>query len=77
MSSIPGLEDPTYWGATKPMHRNEPMCPRVCALQQEKPLQEEACAQLECSPHSPQLQKACAQQQWPSAVKINEYIFKN
>ena len=37
----------------------EPMCPRVCAPQQEKPLQWEASAlQLESSPHSLQLEKS-------------------
>ena len=38
---------------------------------QVKPPQWEACAaQLESSPHSPQLEKACAQQWGPSTVKI-------
>ena len=55
---IPGTDE-----QLSPFTATEPMCPRVRALQQEKPLQEEACAQLESSPHSPQLEKACAQQQ--------------
>ena len=39
----------------------ESKCPRTCALQQDKPLQQEAHAlQLENSPHSLQLEKACA-----------------
>ena len=44
--------------------------PRACAPQQEKPSQGEAHAlQLESSPHSPQLEKACKQQQRPSTAK--------
>ena len=44
--------------------------PRVCALQQEKPLQWEALApQLESSPHSPQVEKVRAQQWKPSTAK--------
>ena len=43
---------------------------RGCELQQEKPLQQEArMLQLEGSPHSPQLEKACTQQQRPSEAK--------
>ena len=38
----------------------KPMCPRACALQQEKPPQREVLAlQLESSSHSPQLEKVC------------------
>ena len=41
----------------------EAQVPRICALQQEHLLQEEACAcQLESSPHSPKLEKADGQQ---------------
>ena len=41
----------------------EPTHSKVCALQQEKPLQREAHApQLESSLHSLQLEKACMQQ---------------
>ena len=48
----------------------------ACALQQEKPLQWEASApKPESSPHSPQLEKACAQQWRPSAAK-SKYINK-
>ena len=36
----------------------EAHAPRACALQQEKPLQSEARAQQQSSPHSPQLEKS-------------------
>ena len=67
-------EDPTCRRATKPVRHNcwactvEPAChnywarvPRACAPQQEKPLQREA--------RTPQLEKACVQQQRPNAAK--------
>ena len=48
------------------------MCPRACAPQQEKPQQRETHApQLESNAYSPQLEKACSQQQRPSAAKTN------
>ena len=62
-----------YWslrsGAREPQLQ-EAMCPRACALQPEKLLQWEARApQLESSPHSPQLERACTQQWRPRAAK--------
>ena len=42
---------------------------RARALQQEKPLQWEARAAMKSSPRSPQLEKACMQQQRPKAAK--------
>ena len=37
--------------------------PRACALQQQRPMQQEAhTSQLESDLHSPQLKEACAQQ---------------
>ena len=67
-------EDPTCRRAAKPVHLNYWACalepashnywahaPRAHALQQEKPLQWEAC--------SPQLQKAHVQQQRPNTAK--------
>ena len=72
-------EDPTCLGAgeqapvpqlLKPAH------PRACALQQEGPLQSEACIlQLESSNQLLQLGKALSKQQRPSTAK-NKY-FKN
>ena len=47
----------------------EPTCSRARALQQEKPLQWEACATLESSPYLPGLEKACVQQWRPRAAK--------
>ena len=45
--------------------------PGARAQQQEKPLQWEACApQLENSPHSLRLEKACMQQRRPTTVKM-------
>ena len=71
-------EDPTWHRATKPVRHNywahmpqvlKPACSRACAPQQEKLLQWEAHAlQLDNSPYLPQLQKACVQQQRPSAA---------
>ena len=37
-------EDPTCLGASEPVGHNYPTCPRVRASQQEKPLQQGACA---------------------------------
>ena len=78
-------EDPTCHGATKPAHHNywahvsqllRLAYPRARALQQEKPLQGEACApHLESSFCPVQLEKAPAQQRKPSATKINKKIF--
>ena len=76
-------EDPTCHGATKPMCHNYWACalkpashnywsphPRACAPQQEKPPQVRSPrTTLKSSPHSPQLEKACAQQQRPNAAK--------
>ena len=46
------------------------LCPTACAPQQEKPSEWEACApQLESRPCSPELERACEQQQTPSTVK--------
>ena len=54
-----------------------PRAPMARALQQEKPLQWEACAlQLESSPHSLQREKACKQQWRPSTAKNNKSIKK-
>ena len=68
-------------GAAKPLCRNywahvwqllKPMNPRSHALQQEKPLQWEACTlQLESSPHSPQLEKSSCSNRDPAQPKIN------
>ena len=65
-------EDSTCSGADKPMRHNYwAQAPRVCALQQKKPLQWVAHAwQPENSPYLPQLEKACMQQQRSSAIKI-------
>ena len=63
-------EDPTCHGATKPVHHNYwAQVPRAHAPQHKKPLQWEA--------HTPQLEKARAQQQRPKAAKnklINKLI---
>ena len=62
----PALQSP--WIAATEAH-----APRVCGPQQEKPVEWEAHAlQLESSPHSPQVQKACAEQLRPS-IAINKY----
>ena len=63
-------EDYTCHRATKPMSHS---C-WAHALQWEKSRQREAYAlQLDSSPHSPQLEKACVQQLRPSTA-INKYI---
>ena len=55
------------------LQRLKPECPRARTPQQEKLWQREArAAQLQNSPHSPQLEKAHRQQQRPSTVK-NKY----
>ena len=65
-------EDPTCYGATKPVHHNY----WACALQQEKLPQLEAHPlELESSPHLLKLEKACVQQQdpgWPKNKLINQ-----
>ena len=51
------------------------MCPRACALQQEKPLRGGAHArQPESSPHLPQLEKAQVQQQRHNKFKNPTYF---
>ena len=73
--SIPGLvwKDSTCDRATKPACCNcwSPTAhPRACVLQQEKPLQWEACVlQLESHARLLQLEKACTQQWRPSVAK--------
>ena len=64
-------EDPTCWGATKPLcHNYWARALEPHAVQQEKPAQWEAHApQLESSPCSLQLEKTRAQQRWPSTAK--------
>ena len=73
-------EDSTCHGATKPMHHDswahvlhtatEACTPTGHARKQEKPLKREAWTpQLESSPYSLQLEKACAQQWRPSTAK--------
>ena len=55
LGSIPGLgKIPHAIGHLSPRATAaEPVCPGACALQQEKPLQREACtSQLENSPHA-------------------------
>ena len=63
-------EDPTCHGATKPhVPHLLSLHSKACALQQEKPLQWEACEQqLENSPHLPQLDKVLTQQQKHNAA---------
>ena len=54
----------------------KPVCLEPVLCQQEKPTQQAACArQLESSPHSPQLEKAQAQQQRPNAAKNGQMKF--
>ena len=76
-------EDPKHLGATKPVcHTAEPVLQspgatptearalRAHALQQEKPLQWEACAlQLKSSPHLPQLEKSPRSNKDPAQPK--------
>ena len=63
-------EDPTCRGATKPVHHNYwAGRPRAHALPQEKSLKWEACTTTKSSPHSPQLEKARAQQRRTNRVK--------
>ena len=83
-------EDFSCCGAAGPMHHNywacipqllKPVLPRARALQWERLPRWDACKlQLESSLHSPQLEKACAQQQSPSTAKntlctYNETLF--
>ena len=81
IGSIPGLGKFHMPWATKSLYLLSPnfraceaqllksACPRAPALQQEKPLQWEACApQLESSPCLPQLEKTWEQQWSPSAA---------
>ena len=63
-------EDPTCHGATNLLYHN---C-WACALQQQKPLQWEACALPQSIACLPQLEKACTQQWSPLQSKINKYI---
>ena len=64
-------QDPTWCGATRPMHHN-PWSP----LSREQPPQLEACTpQLKSSSHSPQLEKAHTQQEEP-AQPISKCFFK-
>ena len=59
-----------YWACI--LQLLKPIHPRTHALQQEKPLQWEAhILQLKNSPCSPQLEKACMQQQRPSTVQFS------
>ena len=68
--SISGLWKFHVMGQLSLHHKYWIRAPKAWAPQ-EKPPQWEACApQLESSPHSPQLEKACAQQWRPSTVKI-------
>ena len=56
----------------------EPVLPRALALQWERPPQGDACKQqLESSPHSPQLEKACAQQRSTSTAKYTQLCTHN
>ena len=66
-SSIPGpgTKTPHALGQLSPCATRVPLRPGTCALQQEKPSQQEA--------HAPELEKALAQQQRPSATKINQF----
>ena len=77
----------SYWAcAPEPGSRNcwahvlllKPMCPRASALQQEKPLQREACTlQLKSSPHSPQLEENLAAMKTEHSQKwISKWFFK-
>ena len=61
-------EDPTGHRTIKSMHLNY----WACAPQQEKSLQWENCNSMKTSPCSPQLEKACTQQQRHSTAKINK-----
>ena len=62
-------KDPTCRRAAKPMHYN---C-WACALQQEKPPQQEACTlQLEGSPHTPQLGKVLISDKDLAQPKVNK-----
>ena len=66
------MEQLSLWATT-----TEDLTPRAHAPQQEYPPQWDACAaQLESSPHWPQLEKAYTQQQRPRAAK-NKPINKN
>ena len=77
MGSVPGLRRfritwVNYWAHTRQLLKLK--CSRTCAPQQEKPQQRESQAwQLESSPRSLYLGKAWAQEQRPSAAKINKY----
>ena len=74
MGSFPGLgRFHMPWGNWDHATTTKPMLSRACTPQQKKPLQWEVPAlQLESSPHSPQLEKACAKQQRPSAATNNK-----
>ena len=48
------------------------MCPKVYVLQQDKPLQEALALQLQSSLCLLQPEKACTQQQSPSAAKFKK-----
>ena len=68
---IPGLRKSTCLRATNLLFHNYwAHTPIDCALQPKKPPQREAWSpQLESSPYSMQLEKACTQQWRPSAAK--------
>ena len=64
-------EDPTGFGATKPMCHNCWACALEPMLSNEKPLQWEACAlQLESIPHSLQLEIACGETKLKIKIKM-------
>ena len=71
-------EDPTCWGATKPVHHNYGACvhttteawvPRARAPKRDTTAMRSLCTATKSNPRSPQLEKARAQQQRPSAAK--------
>ena len=77
-------EDPTCLGATKPVLHNywawmiEPMSPRACAGQREKPGQWETCAlQVKSNLCLLQLERPVCNNEDPTQLKINNKNFQN
>ena len=66
-------EDPTCHRATKPVCHNY----WACVPQLLKPACLEPVLRNKRKPHSPQLEKACAQQRRPKAAKNKKYIYIN
>ena len=74
MGSSPGLEDSTYFGALSRVPQLLNLSSRACTPQEKPPQWEAHTPHLASSLCLLQLEKGCAQQQGPSAARINKYL---